>query len=243
MTRARLTVSLPDWCWKGALSRRFPETTVRTRATGGGGGAAWIELVTLAGPDVGACAAALESLDGVADAAVVERNGDEATVEVRSDAAPILRAGAESGVPIETPFDVVSGEATVDVTSTHEGLSALGEALESLDCRYEVAFVRSDLQPTELLTSTQRDLLFAAVEGGYYETPRRCTLTELAERVGIAKSTCSETLQRVEETVVGYFLREACGTAVVDGGVNSDDTATAERAPESRAVVGERSSD
>lgn len=35
--------------------------------------------------------------------------------------------------------------------------------------------------------------------------PRRCTLTELAEAVDIAKSTCSETLQRVERTIVREF--------------------------------------
>jgi len=31
-------------------------------------------------------------------------------------------------------------------------------------------------------------------------------LTEIAEHVGIAKSTCSETLQRVERTIVREFV-------------------------------------
>lgn len=39
----------------------------------------------------------------------------------------------------------------------------------------------------------------AVIERGYYDTPRRCTLTELADELDLAKSTCSERLHRAEE--------------------------------------------
>ncbi len=47
-----------------------------------------------------------------------------------------------------------------------------------------------------------------AVEEGYYDTARTCSLTELAGEVGIAKSTCSETLHRAEETVIKQFIED-----------------------------------
>ena len=47
-----------------------------------------------------------------------------------------------------------------------------------------------------------------AVDHGYYDTPRACSLTELAEEVGIAKSTCSETLHRAEETMIKQFMED-----------------------------------
>ena len=50
------------------------------------------------------------------------------------------------------------------------------------------------------------DLLGTAIERGYYDTPRTCTLTELADAVGLAKSTTSEKLHRAEEKVVKEFL-------------------------------------
>ncbi len=52
----------------------------------------------------------------------------------------------------------------------------------------------------------QATVLGAAVERGYDDTPRQCTLTELADALGVAKSTCSETLHRAEETVVKQFV-------------------------------------
>jgi predicted DNA binding protein len=59
-----------------------------------------------------------------------------------------------------------------------------------------------------LLTDQQRRLLVTAVELGYYDTPRECTLTELAEKVDLAKSTASVTLHRAEERVVKEFVAE-----------------------------------
>jgi len=59
-----------------------------------------------------------------------------------------------------------------------------------------------------LLTDRQRDLVVAAVQQGYYDTPRGSSLTELSDHLGMAKSTVSETLHRAEETVVKEFVAE-----------------------------------
>jgi hypothetical protein len=47
-----------------------------------------------------------------------------------------------------------------------------------------------------------------AIDRGYYDTPRQTTLVELADDVGIAKSTCSEILHRVEERVMKEYRRD-----------------------------------
>jgi predicted DNA binding protein len=62
------------------------------------------------------------------------------------------------------------------------------------------------VNPGGSLTERQREVLFEAVDRGYYDVPRETTLTEVADRVGIAKSTCSEVLQRVERTIVREFV-------------------------------------
>lgn len=56
------------------------------------------------------------------------------------------------------------------------------------------------------LTARQRELLSLAVERGYYDSPRECTLTELAEAAGVSPSSASATLQRAEGSVVKQFL-------------------------------------
>lgn len=60
----------------------------------------------------------------------------------------------------------------------------------------------SDGPRTVPLTERQREVLRTALAQGYYDNPRECTLTELADELGIAKSTCSGILQRLESTVM-----------------------------------------
>ena len=57
------------------------------------------------------------------------------------------------------------------------------------------------------LTNRQREVLLRAVEEGYYAWPRRVTLTQLAARIGVAKSTLSELLMIIESVVMNARAR------------------------------------
>ena len=61
------------------------------------------------------------------------------------------------------------------------------------------------LTATEL-PHAQREAIKAAVAHGYYETPRECTITELSERLGIARSTLQYRLQRAESQLFAAFV-------------------------------------
>ena len=58
------------------------------------------------------------------------------------------------------------------------------------------------------LPSEQRDALQAAVEHGYYETPRRTDLSELAERLDVPRSTLSYRLRRAEASLATGFVTD-----------------------------------
>lgn len=68
----------------------------------------------------------------------------------------------------------------------------------------EASFSGSDA--LSRLTPRQRDLLIAAKRYGYYEYPRRITSRQLAEKLGISKSTAIEHLRRGEARVISTFL-------------------------------------
>jgi hypothetical protein len=56
------------------------------------------------------------------------------------------------------------------------------------------------------LTPRQRDLLIAANRYGYYEYPRKITSGELAEKIGISKTTAIEHLRRGEARLISALL-------------------------------------
>lgn len=56
------------------------------------------------------------------------------------------------------------------------------------------------------LPATQREALRAAVNSGYYETPREIDVAELAERLDIPRSTLTYRLRRAEAHVMGQHV-------------------------------------
>jgi hypothetical protein len=60
---------------------------------------------------------------------------------------------------------------------------------------------------TRLITSRQEEVLETAVDLGYYSEPRRASLEDVSEVVGIAPGTVGEHLRKVEERVFGEIVR------------------------------------
>lgn len=207
MTQARLVVDMPDGPWVSDVSRAHPDATFRVLAALPGDGQGF-SLVWITAPDIDDVLKDMHDHDVLADMSVVQRTDHEATVQFATSAPQLLVAAKRSGIPIEMPVEIEDGNATIDVTGAHDRLSELGRQLEQLGFDFEVRFIQERRQPSQLLTETQRELLFTAVDLGYYDTPRECSLTELADHVGLAKSTASETLHRAEEMIIKEFIRK-----------------------------------
>jgi predicted DNA binding protein len=150
--------------------------------------------------------------ESVTNLDVLSHHGETALLQFETTSPLLLTAVQDSGIPLEMPFDLVDGEATWEITAPQDALSTLGRQLEEFGIPFHVERIEQTVQPDQLLTDTQRALLTTAVELGYYDTPRECSLTELADEMGLAKSTCSETLHRAEERVVKAFLDGAASS-------------------------------
>ncbi|MFC7153906.1 helix-turn-helix domain-containing protein [Halomarina halobia] len=205
MAHARLRVSLPEGTWIRDVSTAHPDAHVRvlailSRTTSGVG------LVSIDAPDLSAVLDAMRDHEGVTALDVVERTDDRAVVRFETPEPLLAFASGAAGVPIEPPVDIRDGEATLTVTLPHERLSTLGEALDSFGLDHAVEAVYRAAEDERLLTERQHRLLALAAERGYYDTPRECTLTDLAEEVGQAKSTVSEVLHRAEGHLVDDYL-------------------------------------
>lgn len=83
-----------------------------------------------------------------------------------------------------------------------------------IDVEVEI-FRLTDLSPSTTTTFTtderilpceQREALTAAVEHGYYETPREINLDELAEKLDMPRSTLTYRVRRAEAQIVKQFV-------------------------------------
>ncbi len=139
---------------------------------------------------------------------MLHRHENRATLQFETSDPLLLFPVQTAGIPLELPFDIREGQATWELTASHDRLSELGDQLDAFGIRFTVESIERYVDPDRLLTDRQRRLMVAAVERGYYDTPRGCSLTDLAESLDVAKSSVSETLHRAEGAVVKHYVAD-----------------------------------
>lgn len=207
MPYAKLTITIPGSVWISEVSSAYPDTGFRVLAATANTvtGVARIEIL---GDDSESVCDEIREYDSVTDLTVFETESGVSRVQVETTVPLLLTSLQDSGVPLEMPFEVRNGKMTLETTVPQQTLSDLGETLDTCGIQYTVERIQQDVESDSLLTERQQWILDEAIERGYYDTPRRITLVELAEELSIAKSTCSEILHRAEERVLKDYRRD-----------------------------------
>jgi predicted DNA binding protein len=209
MPHARLTIDVPETVWIGELSARHPDLVFEV-LTALSGETAGIALVRLDADDPLPVITEIQERDDVEAVDLLWKHDDAALLQIETTnplpLVPIWRAG----VPLRMPFEIQDGEATWEVTTSSGRLSTLQTALDDVGIAFTVEYVQAidASQADRLLTDRQQEVLTAAVEAGYYRSPREATLTDVADLLGIATATCSDVLHRAEGHLVHWFVEE-----------------------------------
>ncbi len=204
MTSVRLRVTLPEHPWIAKVSREYDTTEFRV-LSGIGGDERASALVETSGVPIDDLRESAER-DPSIDSFRVVMHGDGTTV-FRNEGPShgtydIFR---ETGTMPEYPVTIRNGSADVTITETRERVVELKEALERMGATVEVVAVRMTGDSGELLTERQAEVVDLAVTEGYYEVPRRCSITRLAELLDVSKSTVSGVLHRAESKLVREY--------------------------------------
>lgn len=201
MPEARLQLEIPDHVWMGELTREYPSATFRVVAVmPDEGRAAALTEVTSSHLDE-----LLERMRGyemVCELTELNRDTEHALVQFETTLPLLLLPARNSRMPLETPFEVTNATAVWELRASRERLSELADQLDEFCISFTVDYIQYEVGEEQLLTASQEEILEHAIQMGYYDTPRECSLTDLAEEVGRAKSTISETLHRAEGKII-----------------------------------------
>ncbi len=211
MALTKLVVDLPPGTWIGEVSSTHPDSVFRVLAALPADERG-VGLLEITSREMRTVLTAIEEHAGVDDVELLQAGEGEALVQFETTQPFLLMAVRNSMVPLELPLKIAGGRAELELTAAQSRLSELTSQLEEFGMSYEVEYLRQSPTSSELLTARQRDLLARAVEQGYYDTPRECTLTELAEELDLAKSTLSERLHRIEGAILKEFAESPTET-------------------------------
>lgn len=205
MIRARFRTALSDGIWAHEVSTSFPDATLRL-LTGVPRGDRVLELGEVRAENAEPVASAIRGHPDVTRYRQLYADDHRVIGQYEADEKGLYEFLRASSLPPEFPIVVENGEMEFDLTATRDQFEAFGSALEDTGREYELlALVHTD-DRERLLTDRQREYLTVAHHRGYFEVPRECTLAELADALGVDKSSASETIRRGAGRVIGQFV-------------------------------------
>jgi predicted DNA binding protein len=200
VNQLRIEVRLPEGHWSGDVSRSRPEAVLRIEETmplGRGRGTARLSSST----DL---MSELKHHPGVDE---VRDLGDlRYEVDIAPGGGGYIKPIREVGVIPHSPFEVRDGWVDWTIECAAEKSRELVQLLREGEVPYRVVSTRST--GARMLTPRQRVVFDSAMNEGYWDSPRRITLSALAELLSVSKSTLSVQLHKIEGVVLSSFADE-----------------------------------
>lgn len=110
------------------------------------------------------------------------------------------------------PFSYQEGKFRATLVGDTEQVKQLLDTFERINLRYRVVSLTaanfSPSSPVACLTVKQQEALVLAFRLGYFDTPRKVSVDELADRLGLASSTLAVHLRRAERRLLAEVLKE-----------------------------------
>ncbi|MDP6324699.1 MAG: helix-turn-helix domain-containing protein [Candidatus Thalassarchaeaceae archaeon] len=206
MQHLSVRVRLPEGHWAGDITRNNHHVVLKIEEhmplPNGRGSAQAI----LFGKDVENFIQDMAAHVGIEEFSLYNRTDESThlTVDIGRGGGGFLRPMMNAATVPRTPFEVRDGWVEWEFITDRIHAIALTEQLKDAGIPYKVLSISKN-ETTRLLTPRQREVFDLAVIGGYYDTPRRITLTKLADEIGISKSTLCEMMHLIEKHIIYEF--------------------------------------
>ena len=199
----RIRFEIPHTLYLYPFSRAHPEIVIELTATQNLSRDRVLAEFDLIEPNPADHTDGMRSLSGVVSISRLAPVGPRTRYQAVAAKPSYLVLVDELEVLCRYPRLVQNGEHTIEVASRVAQLRTLVTELRQLSPDVTViAFGRDRMRTSPLsLTPRQHALLHEALAAGYYDVPRRVSLTEFARRRGRSKSTTSRALATIEKAL------------------------------------------
>ncbi len=207
---ATFTVRVPDTTWFGPFSRRHPGLAIEILGSRRSGSHAIVADLWIQGVPPGLWTREIATYPDVGGAECLTGVGDGALYRARIRTPPVVDLYRRLRMPLPYPIRIRGGSVRWEVVARRAEFVTLLAFARKVDPRTRVTWTRTVPLRSHLpvLTTRQRELLHAAIESGYFASPPKISLGELARASGRGRVATSKVLAQIEERLLGSALRE-----------------------------------
>jgi len=196
-----LQVQTPDCAWCRHASTNHPNVRLQVTSYYSRPNRSAIEVVEMTGPGWAKAVEEIRALPTVEEVEILDESEQKGRVRIAARDCFLPAAIEASGIVPQLPFEIAGGCDKWLIISPKDKARDFYERLRKDGVNVDIVF-SGEYAPESKLTPRQQEILALAIEHGYYDYPRRITLTKLADKMGLAKSTLSQALMVVESEVV-----------------------------------------
>ena len=198
--QVRIEVRLPEGHWAGDVTRSHPSAVLRIEEH--------MPLQKGRGTARASCSEEIvETVSLHPGIEEVRSFGKQSfVVDIIAGGGGFLKPLLKVGVIPQTPFEVRDGWVEWTISCAREKVRDLLSSFDNEEIPHRLVSTRG--LSNRLLTPRQRFVFDTAMQEGYYDVPRRITLTQLADVLDVAKSTLSAQLQRIESSIHHTYADE-----------------------------------
>ncbi len=200
----RVRVTLPTGLWLQALTAAHPDVHAEVMDRMELGNGLTMLEVQLPPSQGRGWSEEIRGLPGVHDLELIDAAGGAQIFRVTFRGRTFLPLLKELKLLRHFPFPVQEGVATWTVVGPEGRVREMLKKLQRQASGVRVEAVHHGPVPrgSPLLTPRQQEILHRAMVEGYFDVPRRISLTDLAQRIGVAISTLSVTLAVIEKKIL-----------------------------------------
>ncbi len=203
----KLRVTLPSTVWSRPFSVKHPNLRIELIDRMEVGSGLTLVEVQIHGERATDWGVEIRTLPNVEEVEVISTGGETGLYRIIYKGDPFIPTLRELKLLRRFPIHIQAGVATWVVVGPEPKVRRLLTHLHSNSIGVEVVSVGRG-PPSHgpfSLTSRQHQILRRAMLEGYFEVPRRVSLTELAPKIGIAASTLSVTLAVIEKKILKHY--------------------------------------
>lgn len=207
---ARIKISFPEKLWLASVLSQFPGVASEIQSFLPGLGAGGDQpvgnaLIKLTGTNVAAALEKIREHPSLVALNVLVQDPTTALVNAKTRdrflLGALVRAEVVLRFPVVVKWDGSKVAGTWVVTGLRSQVDHLLDLFEERGVGFEILSLErlNTNAVAGTLTPRQAEILEIALEEGYFDSPRRISLTDLAKKVGVAKSTLSGILRRISK--------------------------------------------
>ncbi|NVM30098.1 MAG: helix-turn-helix domain-containing protein [Candidatus Helarchaeota archaeon] len=198
---AKFAIQMPTKLWIAALSKKYPEITFEILSILPTEKMIGNALVKITGDNAEKILQEITVHPSSLELHLISDLEKSKIFNVKTNDPWLLISLIKSEVILKMPVLVKNGIASWEILAPHEKISKFNDLLKEKNIKFQLKSIGKYKEEPQL-TVRQTEVLDQAVKMGYYEIPRKITLTALAKKLNIAKSTLSGILRRIDKKLI-----------------------------------------